>query len=334
LIRFFEDGVARLAEAPSIEGAAVAASLPAERALNLPATFLDRPDPTQGRIVNWRYVTPGYFPLLRIRHLAGRPILDSDRAGSPAIAVVNEAFAREIYGGIDRALGRRVSVSRQPPREIVGVVADTTGWNLADGPRPLMYVPLAQVEAPLARIAHAFFPPRWVVRSTQDLDGARRQLESVVRGLDPAQPFIEVRTLESLMLNSVSAQRFYFVVLTAFAVFAVLLAAVGIYAAYSYMIASRTAEIGVRLALGAAPSRILWGVVRQGVLLGAVAVAVGLAGAAAASRVLRAVLFNVTGTDPVTYVVVAVTLLATIALATVLPAMRAARIDPLVAIRQ
>jgi putative ABC transport system permease protein len=100
------------------------------------------------------------------------------------------------------------------------------------------------------------------------------------------------------------------------------------------MIASRTAEIGVRLALGAAPSRILWGVVRQGVLLGAVAVAVGLAGAAAASRVLRAVLFNVTGTDPVTYVVVAVTLLATIALATVLPAMRAARIDPLVAIRQ
>jgi predicted permease len=333
LIRFFEEGVTRLEQIPSIEGAAVTASLPAERALNLPATFLDAADPSEVRVVNWRYVTPGFFPLLRIRHIAGRPLLDSDRAGTPSVAVVNESFAREMYGNIDDAIGRRVSVREQPPREIVGVVADTTGWHLADGARPLMYVPLAQLEAPVAQLAHSFFPPRWVVRSSQDLDTARRELDAVVRSLDPTQPFIEVRTLESLMVSSVSTQRFYLVVLTAFAVFAVLLAAVGIYAAYSYMIASRTAEIGVRLALGAAPRRILWGIMRQSAVLGGVATAVGLAAAAAASRILRGVLFNVTETDAATYAVVAAALLLTIVGATALPAWRAARIDPLAAWR-
>jgi predicted permease len=334
LVRFFEDGVARLEQIPSIEGAAVAASLPAERALNLPATFLDVGNPEQVRAINWRYVTPSYFSVLGIRHVAGRAITDSDRAGAPPIALVNETFANQIYGGVPQALGRRVSVSKQPPREIVGIVGDTTGWHLADTSRPVMFVPLAQLEASVARTAHSFFPPRWIVKSRQDLEGARRQLESVVRDLDPSQPFIEVRTLESLMVNSVSTQRFYFVVLMAFAVFAVVLAAVGIYAAYSYTIASRTAEIGVRLALGAAPRKILWGVLSQSLLLGAVAVGIGLAGAAAASRLLRSVLFQVEATEPSTYVAVGFILLTTILLATLIPAWRAARIDPLVAIRR
>ena len=334
LIRFFEDGIARLEQLPSIDGAAVAASLPAERALNLFAEFPDAPEHSEGRVVNWRYVTPGYFRLLGIPHVAGRPIVDGDRAGTPPIALVNEAFAKEVYGGIEQALGRRISVSRQPPREVVGVVANTSGWTLADAPRPLMFVPLAQLEAPVARTAHSFFPPRWIVRSSQDLDGARRQLESVIRDLDPSQPFIGIQTLDTLMLNSVSTQRFYFVVLTAFAVFAVLLAAVGIYAAYSYAIASRTPEIGVRLALGAAPATILWSVLGQGLLLGAIAIAVGLGGAWAASRILRSVLFNVSPTDPATYAIVGAILLLTIMVATLVPALRAARIDPLAALRR
>ena len=222
VIRFFEDGVARLERMPSIQGAAVGASLPAERALNLPATLPDTAEPNDVRIVNWRYVTPGYFNLLKIRHLAGRALTATDRAGAPAVAVVNETFARQMYGGTPQALGRRVIVSRQAPREIVGVVADTIGWTLADTPRPMLFVPLAQVEPALLRIAHSFFPPRWIVRSAQDVDGARRVLQQVVSELDPSQPFIEVRSVESLMVNSVSTQRFYLVVLAAFALFAVL----------------------------------------------------------------------------------------------------------------
>ena len=287
VIRFFEDGVARLERMPSIQGAAVGASLPAERALNLPATLPDTADPNDVRIVNWRYVTPGYFELLKIRQLAGRALTATDRAGAPAVAVVNESFARQMYGGSSQALGRRVIVSRQPPREIVGVVGDTTGWSLADTPRPMLFVPLAQVEPALMRIAHSFFPPRWIVRSAQDVDGARRVLQHVVSELDPSQPFIEVRSVESLMASSVSTQRFYLVVLAAFALFAVFLAAVGIYATYSYAVASRTTEIGVRLALGASPSRILWGIVGRASALGGVATVAGLAAAAGLARCCR-----------------------------------------------
>lgn len=198
----------------------------------------------------------------------------------------------------------------------------------------MMFVPLAQVEASIARIAHSFFPPRWIIRSSLDTAGARRHLEAVVRELDPAQPFIEVQSLESLMLRSIGMQRFYLVVLTAFATFAVLLAAVGVYAAYSSAVASRTTEIGVRLALGAAPRQIMWSVVSRALLLGVVATAIGLGVAAAAARLLRSVLFGISATDASTYVIVGGALVLTVLLAALLPAVRAARVDPLAAIRR
>jgi putative ABC transport system permease protein len=197
----------------------------------------------------------------------------------------------------------------------------------------MMFVPLAQVEARVARTAHAFFPPRWIVRA-RDVDSARQDLAAIVRELDATQPFIEIQSLDAMMLDSVGMQRFYLVVLSAFALFAVLLAAVGIYAAYSYMIASRTAEIGVRLALGASPGRIVCGIVGRAVLLGGVATGVGLASAAAGARVLDSLLVNVSASDPLTYAAVAVVLPATVTLATVVPAARAARIDPLDALRR
>jgi len=197
----------------------------------------------------------------------------------------------------------------------------------------MMFVPLAQVEERVLRTAHSFFPPRWIVRA-RDVDSARRELAAVVREIDPTQPFIEIQSLDAMMLRSVGMQRFYLVVLSAFAIFAVLLAAVGTYAAYSYAIATRTAEIGVRLALGASPAGIVSGIVGRAVALGAIAIGVGLAGAAAGARVLNSLLFNVSVSDPLTYVAVAVMLLGTVTVATVIPASRAARIDPLSALRR
>ncbi len=331
LIRFFEEGVTRLEQLPSIESAAVGASLPGERALNLPGTFPDSADPGQIRVVNWRYVTPEYFPVLRMRLVMGRLFSDADRQGSQPVAIVNEAFAAQIYGGLDKALGRRIAIGSD--REVIGVVSNTAGWTLGEPARPMMFVPLAQVEARVARTAHAFFPPRWIIRA-RDVNTARRELAAVVREIDPTQPFIEIQSLDAMMLNSVGMQRFYLVVLSAFAVFAVLLAAVGIYAAYSFAIASRTAEIGVRLALGASPGGIVSGIVWRAVMLGGIATAVGLAGAAAGARVLNSLLFNVTASDPFTYVAVAVVLLGTVTLATLIPALRAAKIDPLIALRR
>jgi predicted permease len=250
LVRFFEQGVARLEQLPSIESAAVGASLPGERALNLPGTFPDAADPEQIQVVNWRYVTPGYFSLLRMRLVSGRLFSDRDRDGTQPVAIVNEAFAAQMYGALDKALWRRIAIGSD--REVVGVVSDTAGWTLGEPSRPMMFVPLAQVEERVLRTAHSFFPPRWIVRA-RDVDSARRELAAVVREIDPTQPFIEIQSLDAMMLRSVGMQRFYLVVLSAFAIFAVLLAAVGTYAAYSYAIATRTAEIGVRLALGASP---------------------------------------------------------------------------------
>ena len=333
VIRFFEEGIARLEESPVIQSAAVGASLPAERALNLVAAFPDAGDANVPPIVNWRYVSPGYFPLLRMRTVAGRLFADTDGAGAPLVAVVNETFASQVYGGAGKALGRLVSVVKAPPREIVGVVSDTSGWTIDDPSRPMLFVPLAQVEAGALKTAHAFFPPRWIVRSARDVESARRELEAVVRSLDPSQPFIEIQTLDAMMSNSVGMQRFYLAVLSAFAIFAVLLAAVGIYATYSYAIASRTAEIGVRLALGASPARIIGGIVGRALALGALATAVGLGIAAASARLLNSVLYNVRASDPMSYATVAVILLGTVALATVIPAARAAKIDPLRALR-
>jgi predicted permease len=334
LIRFFEEGVARLEQSGSIEAAAVGASLPGERALNLFAVFLDLPQQPAQPIVNWRYVSPGYFPLLRMRTLAGRVFLESDRAGAPLVGVVNETFARQLYGGVQQALGKRIAVRKGPPTEIVGVVSNTSGWSLREPSRAMMFVPLAQVQPGDIRIAHQFFPPRWIVKSTRDMEGARRQLEAVVRELDPTQPFIDIQSLDAMMINSVGMHRFYLAVLSAFAIFAVLLAAVGIYAAYSYSVSSRSAELGVRLALGAKPRAIVAGIVGPALALGVVATAVGLAGAAAGTRLLESWLFNVQRFDPITYAVVALLLLTTVAVATLIPALRAARIDPLVALRR
>ena len=334
IVRLFEEGVARLQQSPAIDAAAVGASLPAERALNLMAEFPDSGGANVPPIVNWRYVTPSYFSLLKMRVVSGRLFGDTDRAGAPLVAVVNETFAREVYGSVDKALGRRVSVVKAPPREIVGVVSNTSGWTIHDPSRPMLFVPLAQVEHGAMKTAHAFFPPRWIVRSARDVESARRELEAVVRELDPTQPFIEIQTYDSLMANSVAMHRFYLAVLSAFAIFAVLLAAVGIYATYSYAIASRTTEIGVRLALGAAPRRIVMGIVLRALTLGAIATAVGLGAAAASARVLGSMLYGVTTSDPLSYVAVAVVLLGTVAIATTIPAARAARIDPLIALRR
>jgi putative ABC transport system permease protein len=334
LVRFFEEGLARLQQSPAIDLAAVGATLPGERALNLPATFVDLPQQPDVPIVNWRYVTPSYFPLLRMRAVAGRLFTDADRTGAPPVAVVNETFAKQTYGSVPQALGRRVAVTNQPPREIVGVVNDTSGWSLREPSRPLMFVPLAQVEAATIRTAHQYFPPRWIVRSSRDLESARRELDTVARALDPAQPLIDVQSFDALLVNSVGMQRFYLAVLSAFAMFAVLLAAVGIYAAYSYAVASQTPEIGVRLALGASPTRILGGIVGRALALGGIATAAGLLGAAASARVLESLLFNVTTRDPLTYAGVGLFLMATVTIATAIPAARAARIDPLTALRR
>ncbi|MDP1569202.1 MAG: ADOP family duplicated permease [Vicinamibacterales bacterium] len=340
LQQFFEDGLARLAAEPGVEAAAVGASLPAEITLNLPVRFPDAAEPDRLDSHNWRYVTPEYFAVLRMPLVEGRTFEARDRRGAPAVALVNESFARQVFGGLPEALGQRIVTHPiradvdEPVREVVGVVADTAGFAVGDAPRPTMFVPLAQVDGALLHLVNGYVPPRWIVRGAAgNTESARRALVSSVRALDPDQPLASVQTLDALMIDSIGTQRFYLVVLLSFAVFAMVLAAVGIYAAYAYAVASRQAEFGVRLALGASPRRLLAGILRQGLLVGGVSIAVGLGLALAVSRVLASVLHGVAPTDPLTYAAVAIVLLVTVAGATLGPAIRASRVDPLLAMK-
>ena len=284
----------------------------------MPATFPDSEQPDVTRVVNWRYVTPGYFSLLKIRHLAGRAINDADRAGATPIAVVNETFARQNYGGVQAALGRRIVVAKESPREIVGVVTNTIGWALGDPPRAMMFVPLAQVEPSIARIAHSFFPPRWIVRSSLDT-AAHADTEHVIR-------------------EAGSIAAFHRCAIARFADDALDRDAALLSGGLDSVCCVRRAVGGGRRVCvvflrGGQSDQRDWRA--PGVGRGAPgAYRGGPRRGRRCGRLLRSVLFGVSAADPFTYLAVGIALVATVLLAALFPALRAARVDPLAAIRR
>jgi putative ABC transport system permease protein len=280
---------------------------------------------------NFRLTSPGLFRTLGVPIRAGRDFSERDDATSPKVAIVNEAFAKLAWPG-ESVVGKRFlgPGDRGPDgpvlREIVGVVADTREDGLREEQRPAVYYPIRQVSPPLwGAVQNSMFV---VARTGMDPRGITTSVQAVVTGIDRGLPVFGVRSMEERMAEMLATARFTTQLLTTLGLVGLLLAIVGIYGVVAYVVSLRTREIGVRVALGASPARVVALVVRQGMRPVMVGVALGAVAAAAVTHVLSSQLFGVGSTDPVTFVSVAAIVAAAATLAAALPARRAARIDP------
>jgi predicted permease len=279
-------------------------------------------------------ISAGYVSAMRIPVLRGRDFTDSDVAGRPAAILISQSMAKQFWPN-ENPIGKHVTLSFFPgvAREVVGVVGDVKSDGL-DQTRTAsaLYMPLGQVSA-VANETWRSFSMTIVVRTASNPTSLVSAVTSAVRETDHDVPVIDVRTMDELVTSSLSQQRFSLLLLGAFALLAVLLAAVGIYSVLSYSVRRRVQEIGIRLALGARLSDVLRMIVIEGMKPTLLGVTVGIVGALALARVMSSLIYGVKPTDPITFVAVAV-LLAIVALsATIVPAYRAAKVDPMVALR-
>ena len=332
--KLLDEGTAAMRQIPGVQNAAVGLSLPYERTLNAGVTLSDGKEAGQQDGTDLVYVTPGYFGTLQMRVLAGRVFTDEDGPNAQHVAVVNQAFARKFYGGAN-PVGRYINKDMV----IVGEVADVSvSSGLYEG-APLMseqamYIPAAQVNAQSLSLVHVWFQPDWVVRTAGPVEGLTAQMQRALASADPNLPFSGFYSMQDLLAKTLAMQRVEVALLGAMAALALLLSAVGIFALVANMVAQRTREIGIRMALGSTVGQAMVEVGRSGAGASCVGLFVGLVLCAGALRVMRSVLYGVGVYDAPTLSTVVLTLLLVTLLATTLPTLRIAKIDPANALRE
>lgn len=270
---------------------------------------------------NYRIVTPGYIETLGIPLRTGRYIERRDTADAPPVALVNEAMQRKFWPNRS-AIGKRFRMG--PWITVVGVVGDIKQSGLDVPSKPEMYLPATQAPNPATALA---------IRTRGDPARLAAAVRREIRAVDPDQPITRLSTMEEILDREVFAQRAQMLLLSTFAAVALALAALGIYGVLAYMVARRTGEIGIRMALGARPADVLLSVAGQGIGLSAIGIALGAAGALVLARLLSRLLFGVAATDPATFAAAAAVLLAVAGLASYFPARRAMKLDAISALR-
>jgi predicted permease len=324
---FFDRLLERVRAVPGVASASAINHLPIEGDVWAQSYAVEgRPPPAPGSepTAIFRVTRPGYLRTMRIALLGGRDFAEADRADTPPVMIVNEAFARAAWPG-EEAVGKRV-IFNERSHEIVGVVRDARQKDWAQAPAPELY--LADRQAP----ARGYLTI--VVRAEGAAAGLAERLPREVAALDASLPLPRLTTLEQAISASLWQPRFNLLLLDLFAGLALLLAAVGIYGVMAHAVSQRTRELGIRLALGATAGQVRRLVVGQGMALAALGVALGLGGAFATTRLMAALLFGVGATDPGTFALIPALLLGVSFVACYLPARRATRVDPMVALRQ
>ncbi len=277
-----------------------------------------------------RTVAGDYFGAMRIPLVRGRDFTGQDRAGSPLVGIINQSMARQYFEN-QEPLGARIRWARQEGEPqwitIVGVVGDVRQFGFGLPEEPAVYTPYAQLTQPWKRWMSL------VVRSNTDPQTLAGLVKKQIWSVDKQIPVTKLQTMKEVMAASVAGQRFNMLLLGIFAGIAVTLAGVGIYGVISYSVAQRTHEIGIRMALGARPTDVLRLVVGHGLMLACVSVAAGLAGAFALTRLMESLLFGVSATDPVVFAVIPLLLICVALLASYVPARRAMKVDPMIALR-
>lgn len=333
-VLFYQSLIARAREVPAVQAAAVASSVPFGGAgYSYSIVIEGRPAPARREdtpTIFPRAISAGYFHAMGIRLREGREFESSDRTGAMRVGIINETAARRFFPG-ESPLGRRFTPDDDGGvLQVVGVVSDVRAFGLSSEPRPELFLPIEQ-----ASRNHWEWTGRamsLIVRAGTDapLDAP---LRDAVWSLDRSLPIYSIWTVRDLMARSVAPRRLFMLLIAGFAAVALVLAAIGIYGVMTFAVSQRTRELGIRVALGAVRQDVFRLVVGRAMALTGLGLAIGVAGAIAATRLLTQSLYGVRPTDPTTYVAIAALMCVVTFLASYLPARRAARVDPMIALR-
>jgi predicted permease len=327
-IRFYQQVLDRVSNIPGVESAGLTSHLPIEEQGyngNISVEGKTYP-PNESPLVEYRAVNDDYFRTTNIPLLRGRVFSKQERDDAQPVVVINDAMAKQIWPGED-PVGKRVG--DESPATVIGVVGDVKNLGLLRKPAPEMYAPYTRKD---------FWPDmRWnmrlLVRSTLDSEAIIPAIRREVQAVDPAQPIYAVQTMNLVIENTVRDKSLNTTLLTVFAGVSLLLALIGVYGVMSYTVAQHTREIGIRIALGAQPRSILQLVVGRGLVLVGAGVAIGILASFGLTRFIENMLFGVTPTDPLTFVMIILLLGLVALLACLIPALRAMRVDPIVVLR-
>ncbi|MGA9767461.1 MAG: ABC transporter permease [Blastocatellia bacterium] len=334
VIALYQQLLERLGSAPGAESAAAISDLPlGGNNTNDYFTVEGRPAIAKEEqpLAEYRVITPDYFKSMGIPMLSGRDIALTDTKQTPNVAVINESFARRHFPDGD-AIGHRLRFQGQQrdPLLIVGIVGDVHDFGLDEKPTPEAYVPFLQ--DPLRDSSYAR-SMTLVVRTKSDPEALAGAFRSEALAVDKSLPVYSIKPMSGYMRDSLSQRRLNMMLLGIFAAVALVLAAVGIYGVLSYTVSQRTHEIGIRMAVGARPSDILKLVVRQAMSMALAGVAVGLVASFALTRLMSSLLFGVSATDPATFALISIILTGVALAACFVPARRATKVDPMIALR-
>jgi putative ABC transport system permease protein len=327
---FYDEVLGRIRNIPGVQSAAVvAAGIPLERGGNMPVLVVGKEGMNSA---GFRMITPDYFVAMKIPLKIGRSFAATDNEKSNPVAVVSESFARSTWPS-QNPIGQHLQMGQQDSvREVVGVVGDVKSY-LDQPAEPTVFLPMAQSPFDAIKVFEGWFATAIVARTSVEPLTVGKSLAEQLHAVNPSIASGHVRTMEQVRSVSVSLRQFNMTLLTIFASLAVLLAAVGVYGVLAYNVAQRSREIGVRMALGASPQKILSSVLTEGSVLSGVGIVLGVGGAFALTRVLESYLYEVTATDPSSFVTTAIFLAVVALAACCIPARRAMRVDPMVALR-
>jgi putative ABC transport system permease protein len=314
---------------PGVEAVSVATGLPPMRPLNAEDTdiegYVKKPGGPDQNVSFYQGVSPGYFGMMRVPIIEGRPLDERDGAGAPTAVVINQTMARTFFGN-ESAIGRRIRRGENDQwRTIVGIAADVKNAGVDKATGTEAYFPYAQLDG----VRGVYL----LVKTSGDPRSVVSAVRSRIFQLDPTLPVAQIRPMSDVIDAATMRPRFLTALLSLFSFIAVALAALGIYGVMAYTVAQRTQEFGIRMAIGAGSSEVLWLVLGQGMKIGVTGVAIGAAGALALSRLLRQLLFGIDSFDLATFLVTASLLTIVIMVACYIPARRATCVDPIVALR-